>query len=83
MARRIAARYRAAMLKDFRPHSDGSTGLPKLAFTREEAAKILNISVNSLDRVTARGLLKPSRALRRPMYSLAELERFLETTKAL
>lgn len=58
----------------------GVDSLPKLGYGRAEAAKILGISVESLDRLVVRGLLKPSRALRRPLFSLRELERFLEET---
>lgn len=53
---------------------------PKLALTRVEAAKALNISPATLDRLTLRGLLRPSRALRRPLYSINELNRFLRET---
>lgn len=53
---------------------------PKLALTRVEAADALNISPATLDRLTKRGLLRPSRALRRPLYSVAEIERFLRET---
>jgi hypothetical protein len=52
----------------------------KLAHSRTDAAKLLGISANSLDRLTARGLLHPSRALRKPLYSTSELCRFLEAT---
>lgn len=58
-----------------------ATSLPKLSYNRIEAAQILGISPNSLDRLTKRGLISPSKALRRPLFSLAELERFLESTK--
>ncbi len=38
----------------------------------------------TIDRLAARGLLRPSRATRRPLYSVPEIERFLrETTAAL
>ncbi|MBA3606953.1 MAG: helix-turn-helix domain-containing protein [Chthoniobacterales bacterium] len=53
---------------------------PKLALTRVEAADALNISPATLDRLTKRGLLRPSRALRRPLYAIAEIERFLRET---
>jgi Helix-turn-helix domain len=57
---------------------------PKLALTRVEAADALNISPATLDRLVKRGLLRPSRALRRPLFSIAEIERFLrETTSEL
>jgi hypothetical protein len=52
----------------------------KLAYSRQEAAKLLGISANSLDRLTSRGLLRPSRALRKPLFAEAELLRFLEAT---
>ena len=58
--------------------------VPKLALTREEAGEALGISAVTVDRLAKRGLLRPSRATRRPLYSVSELERFLkETTGAL
>jgi len=58
--------------------------LRKLAHDRREAAAMLGISPASLDRLVRRGLLKPSRALHKPLFSIAELERFLrETTGAI
>ena len=53
---------------------------PKLAFTREETAKALGLSAPTVDRLAARGLLRPSRATRRPLYSVPEIERFLRET---
>lgn len=55
---------------------------PKLALSREEAAQALGIIEPTLDRLAARGLLRPSRATRRPLYAVAELERFLRDTSA-
>ncbi len=55
---------------------------PKLALTREEAAKALGLSAPTIDRLAARGLLRPSRATRRPLYSVQEIERFLRETTA-
>lgn len=52
----------------------------RLAFSRVETAEILGISAPSVDRLTKRGLLRPSRATRRPLYSKAEIERFLRET---
>ena len=58
--------------------------LPKLAYTRREAAQQLSQSTATLDRLVQRGLLHPSRATRRPLFSRTELERFLrETTSAI
>jgi hypothetical protein len=55
-------------------------GVPKLALNRIEAAEALGLSPATVDRLTLRGLLRPSRATRRPMYSVKELERFLKDT---
>ena len=54
----------------------------KLAFRRKEAARLLNISVESLDRLRARGLIKPAIGLSCPLYTLKELQRFLEETSS-
>jgi hypothetical protein len=53
---------------------------PKLALTREEAAKAIGQSAVTVDRLTKRGLLHPSRATRRPIYPIWEIERFLRET---
>jgi len=55
---------------------------PKLALTRVEAADALDVSPATLDRLVKRGLLRPSRALRRPLFSIAEIERFLRETSS-
>jgi hypothetical protein len=53
---------------------------PKLALNRIEAAEALGLSPATIDRLTLRGLLRPSRATRRPLYPVKELERFLKDT---
>jgi hypothetical protein len=53
----------------------------KLALTRAEPASALSISMATLDRLTERGLLKPSRVTRRPLYPVFELKRFLKVTQ--
>jgi predicted site-specific integrase-resolvase len=57
-------------------HLDGA----KLALSRKEAADILGVSAVSIDRLVKRGLLRPSRATRRPLFPIWELERFLRDT---
>ena len=52
----------------------------KLAYSRVEAADVLGISAVSIDRLVKRGLLRPSRATRRPLFAVWELERFLRET---
>ena len=54
--------------------------VPKLALNRVEAAEALSLSPATIDRLTQRGLLRPSRATYRPIYSVKELERFLKET---
>ena len=53
---------------------------PKLALTRDEAAQAIGQSTVTIDRLTKRGLLRPSRATRRPIYPVWEIERFLRET---
>lgn len=55
---------------------------PRMAYTRIEAAALLGISPATIDRLTKRGLLRPSRATRRPLYSSDELQRFVASTTA-
>lgn len=54
--------------------------VPKLGLNRIEAAETLGLSPATIDRLTLRGLLRPSRATRRPIYSVKEIERFLKET---
>lgn len=56
----------------------------KLALSRTEAAQAIGQSAVTVDRLTKRGLLRPCRATRRPVYPVWEIERFLrETTSTL
>ena len=54
--------------------------MSRLSFSRTEAAEILGLSPITIDRLTKRGLLNPSRATRRPLYPIWELETFLKET---
>jgi hypothetical protein len=54
--------------------------VPKLALNRIETAQAIGQSPATVDRLTKRGLLRPSRATRRPVYSVKEIERFLKAT---
>lgn len=53
----------------------------RLAYSRQETAKLLGVSPITIDRLAKRGLLRPSRAIRRPLYSKAEIQRFLNETE--
>lgn len=59
--------------------SQPTVSLPpgRLALTAKETAKALGISDVTLWRLRKRGLIRPSRALRTPLFSAAEIERFL------
>jgi len=52
----------------------------RLALTRKQAADALGVSAITVDRLAARGLLHPSRATRRPLYPVEEIQRFLRET---
>ena len=54
--------------------------VPKLALNRIETAQAIGQSPATIDRLTKRGLLRPSRATRRPLYAVKEIERFLKAT---
>jgi predicted site-specific integrase-resolvase len=54
----------------------------KLALNRIEAAKALSVSPATLDRLVKRGLIVPCRATGRPLFAIAEIERFLRETTA-
>jgi len=56
----------------------GSSATPKLALNRIEAADAIGVSPATIDRLTKRGLLRPCRATRRPLYAVKEIERFLK-----
>lgn len=54
----------------------------KLAFDIKETASMIGVSVTSVRRLVERGLLRPSRALGKQIFSRKEIERFLEDTTA-
>lgn len=62
--------------------TQSSRVVPKLALTRTEAAVAIGVKPVTIDRLTKRGLLRPSRATRRPLYPVWEIERFLRETSA-
>ena len=65
-------------------NNKNTDGVPKLALTRIEAAEAIGVTPVTIDRLAKRGLLVPSRATRRPLYPVWEIERFLrETSRAI
>ena len=54
--------------------------LSKAGYTRAEAATYLGVSPNTITNLVNRALLKPSRALRVPVFAVWELNRFLADT---
>jgi len=64
-----------------RPRNSEPKGyVEKKGFKRAEAAIYLGVAPITIDRLTKRGLLHPSRALRHPIYSKDDLDRFLRET---
>jgi hypothetical protein len=64
------------------PQESASIAAPRCAYTRIEAAGMLGVSGATVDRLTKRGLLRPSRATRRPLYTAEEILRFLRESVA-
>ncbi len=64
------------------PRERTSTAAPRFAYTRIEAAGMLGVSAATVDRLTKRGLLRPSRATRRPLYTAEEILRFFRESVA-
>jgi hypothetical protein len=60
--------------------SETKAFVEKKGFKRAEAATYLGVTAVTIDRLTKRGLLHPSRALRHPIYSRDDLDRFLRET---
>ena len=54
---------------------------PGLAFSVQETAELLGVSSKSVRRLIARGLLRPSKALRHKLIPKKEIERFLDETR--
>ncbi len=54
---------------------------PRLAYSVQEAARLLGVCDKSIRRLILRGLIRPSRALRHILIPRDELERFLRDTQ--
>jgi hypothetical protein len=60
----------------------GQNPIERLAYNSEETCLALGgISQVTLWRLVKRGLIRPSRALRTPLFSRTEIQRFLDSTK--
>jgi hypothetical protein len=62
----------AKQIRPQRPNNFSGAGdfsKRRLGYGRKEAAELMGISPVSLDRLVTRGLLRPSRALRRPLFT--------------
>src|SRR5438105_2451962 len=60
-----------------KPYDSMADAPEPVAFKRKPAAHYLGISVQTLDRLVRRGLIRPNRALRHLVFSREELLRFL------
>ncbi|PWU19839.1 MAG: hypothetical protein C5B50_05265 [Verrucomicrobia bacterium] len=61
-------------------HIPSASRLSRVAFNVKETAAMLGICEKSVRRLVARGLLRPSRALRHLLIPKNEIERFLKET---
>ncbi len=52
----------------------------RLALDIKETAESLGVSKRTVYNLCDRGLLRPSRALRKPLFPITEIERFLNVT---
>jgi hypothetical protein len=69
-------------VKNLTPKSEIGQSIQRLALTTNETAAALGVKPTTVWRLTQRGLLNPNRATRRPLYPVAEIERFLQEGKA-
>ncbi|MBN8708867.1 MAG: helix-turn-helix domain-containing protein [Verrucomicrobia bacterium] len=67
-------------------NTNNQTRIPALSergtFTVAQLAQSLNLSTRSIYRLVKRDLLRPSRAVRKLIFTRWEVERFLEETSA-
>lgn len=54
----------------------------RLAYDSAETARLLGVDRTTLWRLCKRGLIRPSIACRRPLFSVEEIQRFLRETQA-
>ena len=62
--------------------NEKTSGLPRLAYTMRETAKILGVSYITVHRLLKRGKLRASDAIRNKVIPLSEIERFLRESIA-
>ncbi|MHC4144251.1 MAG: helix-turn-helix domain-containing protein [Planctomycetota bacterium] len=59
----------------------GDAPLPRLTYTKEEAAKILNIPVSSIDWQLRKRILPRHKIAGRIRFTLEDLQRFVDASK--
>ena len=59
-------------------NNDSNISPWKKTYTFDETMELLNISRSTLYRLQKRGLIRPSRAVRRLIFPATEIQRFLE-----
>lgn len=62
------------------PTHNTQSNAGKLALSRAEAASVLGLSAPTIDRLVKSGQLRASRATRRPLFPIWEIDRFLRET---
>jgi hypothetical protein len=69
-----------SIVKETQGTKDAGRKVEPLALNRKQVAHAINSSPATVDRLVKRGLLCPSRATRRPLFAVTEIERFLRET---
>jgi len=60
----------------------GEQRLPRFAYTMRETAEIIGVDYQTVYRLSKRGLLRSSTALRTKLFPATEIQRFLNSTLA-
>jgi len=76
----LAWRLRSFAARPANPTQPAARPLFKLALNLQETAWVMSLSTRTIRRLVSRGLLHPSKASRRWIFSRAEIEKFLTET---
>jgi excisionase family DNA binding protein len=67
-------------MKEVNDQVNGVNSVEKLVYSVRDCAQALGVSEKTIRRLVARGLIRPSRALRHLLIPRTELDRFLRDT---
>jgi DNA-directed RNA polymerase specialized sigma24 family protein len=67
-------------MKNLVPVQSNEVAAERLAYSMRETAKLIGVSYQTVWRLSQRGLLKSSTALRTKLFAKSEIERFLKAS---